>query len=261
MSLAAMQRDFADWLTDRPGTMTAWVGGAAQAGLDVYHNGYRVRLADCLREMFEKTALWLGDEAFMAAARAHIDSTPPDGWTLGVYGDGFDRTLARLYPDDPEVVELAWLDHALARTFEGYDADAVSADRLAGVNWDEASLIFVPTLRTGPAITNAGAIWSALAAQEEPPAASMLPQPRAMLVWRQGFTPCFRTIETVEADILAAAAAGAGFETICASLIDRLGEEAGVARAGALLGQWIGDGLIAEIHQAGSNRIATPFMQ
>jgi hypothetical protein len=261
MSLAAMQRDFAGWLTDRPATMTAWVDGAAHVGLDVYHNAYRVRLADCLHEMFEKTALWLGDEAFMAAARAHIDSSPPHGWTLGVYGDGFDRTLARLYPDDREVEELAWLDHALARTFEGRDADPVSADMLAGVDWDEAGLIFAPTLSIGQATTNAGAIWSALAAQEQPPAAAMLPEPGAMLVWRQSFTPCFRTIETVEADILAQAAAGASFGALCASLIDRLGEEAGVAAAGALLGQWIGEGLITDIRHVGSNRIATPFMQ
>ncbi|MBA4090170.1 MAG: DUF2063 domain-containing protein [Sphingobium sp.] len=261
MSLAAMQRAFAGWLTDRPESMTAWVDGAAQAGLDVYHNGYRVRLADCLREMFEKTALWLGEDAFMAVARAHIDNSPPHGWTLGVYGDGFDRTLARLYPNDPEIVELAWLDHALARAFEGCDADPVSAERLAGVDWDDASLMFVPTLRTGHTITNAGAIWSALAAQEQPPAAAMLSRSSAMLVWRQDFTPCFRTIETVEADMLAEAVAGARFSTLCASLIDRLGEEAGVATAGALLGQWIGDGLIADIHQAGSNCIATPFMQ
>ncbi|MBJ7376072.1 DNA-binding domain-containing protein [Sphingobium sp.] len=260
MSLAAMQRDFAGWLTDRPGSMAAWVDGAAQAGLDVYHNAYHMRLADCLHEMFEKTALWLGDEAFMTAARAHIDGRPPHGWTLGVYGDGFDRTLARLYPDDREVEELTWLDHALTRTFEGRDADPVSAERLAGVDWDEASLIFVPTLSIGPAITNAGAIWSALAAQEQPPAAAMLPEAGAMLVWRQGFTPCFRAIGTVEADMLADAVAGASFSALCASLIDRLGEEAGVRAAGALLGQWIGEGLITDIFHASSIRIAPPFM-
>lgn len=247
MTLAAMQRAFAGWLTDRPVSMAPWVDETAAPGLVIYHNAYRVQLADCLRDMFEKTALWLGDDAFMAAARVHIESTPPHGWTLGVYGDGFDRTLARLYPDDPEVAELAWLDWALSRAFEGADAAPLAPEILATVDWDTAGLNFVPTLRIGVAATNAGAIWSALAAQDDPPMAAPLPQPGTMLVWRQEFTPCFRTIETVEARALAHVLAGASFGALCSLLVETHGEEAGIAKAGALLGQWIGDGMIAAI--------------
>ncbi|RYM07527.1 DNA-binding domain-containing protein [Sphingobium cupriresistens] len=140
MSLAAMQRDFAGWLTDRPGSMAAWVDGAAQAGLDVYHNAYHMRLADCLHEMFEKTALWLGDEAFMTAARAHIDGRPPHGWTLGVYGDGFDRTLARLYPDDREVESWSksWMTAPTGRIAGGADEMLLNtiAERILGLPQD-----------------------------------------------------------------------------------------------------------------------------
>ncbi|MDI1295413.1 MAG: DUF2063 domain-containing protein, partial [bacterium] len=154
----------------------------------------------------------------------------------------------------------AGLDHMLAQTFEGRDADPVSAELLAKADWDNASLIFMPTLKTRPATTNAGAIWSALAAQEHPPVAALLPRSGTMLVWRQGFTPCFRTIDAVEADALAQLARGTGFGALCASVVDRLGEEKGVAQAGAWLGQWISDGLIADMCQAGSNCIATPAM-
>lgn len=244
MSLLEIQRDFAGWLTDQPTAMSAWVEDAASPGLAVYHNTYRVQLTECLHDMFEKTALWLGDEAFVAAARAHIESTPPHGWTLGVYGDGFDRTLARLYPDDPEVAELAWLDWALSRAFEGEDAVPVVPETLEMVDWDRAVLTLVPTLRTGPATTNAGAIWSALASEGDPPMAASLSEPATMLVWRQGFTPCFRTIEMVETEALAHALAGVSFSAMCAKLVETLGEEVGTAEAGTLLGQWIGDGLI-----------------
>ncbi|MDF0542950.1 DNA-binding domain-containing protein [Sphingobium sp. H39-3-25] len=247
MSLIAMQRDFRDWLTDRPGSMMPWVGDAESVGLAIYHNAYRVQLADCLHDMFEKTALWLGDDAFMAAARIHIESTPPNGWTLGIYGDGFDRTLARLYPDDPEIAELAWLDWSLSRAFAGADATPLAPDVLARVDWDKAGLVFVPTLLTGAAATNAGAIWSALAAEGDPPMGELLPEPGTMLVWRQGFTPCFRTIETDEAQALGFVLAGASFSALCAMLVEIHGEEAGVANAGSLLGQWIGEGLITDI--------------
>lgn len=256
MTLAAMQRDFRNWLVDAPVTMESWVDEEARAGLDIYHNAYRVQLVDCLRETFEMTVLWLGDDAFMAAARRHIETTPPHGWTLGVYGDGFDRTLDALYPEDLEVAELARLDWALSRAFEGEDARPVAAEMLVGVDWDNALLTFIPTMQIGQVTTNAGAIWSALSAQQQPPMPELLPASGAMLVWRQDYAPCFRTIDATEVLALALTGTGISFGGLCATFIERFGAEAGVAQAGALLGQWIGDGLITAITQEGLSSCA-----
>ena len=256
MSLSAMQRDFRGWLIDAPVSIAEWVDADARAGLAVYHNAYRVQLVDCLRDTFEKTLLWLGNDEFIDAARAHIESTPPHGWTLGVYGDGFAHTLAELYPNDPEVAELAWLDCALSRAFEGPDAAPVSPERLVAVDWDNAGLLFTPTMQIAVARTNAGAIWSALSAQDDPPMAAILPEPGAMLVWRQDFTPCFRTVQAIETFALEHIVAGATFGALCLALIERCGEEIGVVEAGALLGQWIGDGLITAISLYGQQPTA-----
>ncbi|RZL05151.1 MAG: DUF2063 domain-containing protein, partial [Rubrivivax sp.] len=241
----AMQRDFHAWLVDAPSRMPQRV--AAGAGLAVYHNAYRVQIAECLKETLEKTVLWLGEEQFFAAARAHVEKTPPHGWTLGVYGDGFDRTLAVLYPDDPEVAELAWLDWALSRAFDGPDADTVLPAALGAMDWDKAVIRLVPTVRIADILTNAGAIWSALSAGETPPAAAPLPMPGAMLAWRQDLTPCFRTIEAAERDALEKVMTGATFGEICADLVGQQGEDAGIQQAGALLGQWLHDGLVRDI--------------
>lgn len=243
LSLADVQRDFSDWLVDAPTDFAERIGARAAAGLDIYRNNYRSQLVACLSETFEQLHAWLGDEAFAAAARTHIQLHPPHGWTLGIYGDGFDRTLATLYPDDPEVAELAWLEWALAQAFTGPDVEPIAQDTWAVVDWDTARLICAPTMRIGMAVTNAGAIWSALAAGEEPPAATFLGEAGAMLVWRQDLTPCFRTIEAVERRALEAIQAGCSFGTLCAELVAAAGE-AGVQQAGALLGQWLRDGLI-----------------
>ncbi|MGY4396826.1 hypothetical protein ACVWZA_002011 [Sphingomonas sp. UYAg733] len=240
MSLAMLQRAFGqDLVRD--------LDPGEGPGFRVYHNAYRAQLADCLAETFEQARAWLGDAAFMDAARDHIEHTPPSGWTLGVYGDGFDRTLARLYPDDPEVAELAWLEWALGRAFEGRDAVALAADKLADTDWDRAILNFVPTLCLGHARTNAGAIWSSLSSGDAPPPAIVLPEPGAMLVWRQEFMPCFRSIEMIEHGALAMMSGGATFAAMCGTLVETQGETAGVATAGAMLGQWLADGLINDI--------------
>jgi Putative DNA-binding domain len=245
MSLAALQRDFRRDLL----AAESPARGHASDGFAVYHNAYRAQLADCLGETFPKTLLWLGGTAFADAACDYIEHCPPTSWTLGDYGDGFDATLASLYPDDPEVAELAHLEWMLSRAFEGEDANALPASKIAEIDWDDATLIFVPTLRTCPALTNAGAIWSALASDDPLPASVLLPQPATMLVWRQDFVPCFRVIDTAEHTAIANVRTGVNFADLCEAMVDNLGEEHGLARAGGMLGQWMADGLIHQIQK------------
>jgi hypothetical protein len=246
MSLLALQRDFQRHLVDAPGSIDTWIDAPAR-GLAVYHNAYRAQLVECLAETYAQTHAWLGGEAFLAAMRAHIERTPPSGWTLGAYGGDFAETLAHRYPDDPEVAELAMLEWRLSRAFEAEDAAAMPAAAIVGIDWDEAAIVFVPSLWTIPSITNAVAILSALVAGDPPPPATILPEPAMLLVWRQDFAPCFRTIEMIEHDAIGLAAAGTGFADLCMMLVGSRGEAEGLALAGQMLGQWFADGLIRSV--------------
>lgn len=244
MSLAALQSDFRIWLIDASPEAAARIGPAAGPGLSVYQNNYRAQLMACLAETYERTHAWLGDEAFLAAAAAHIDATPPSAWTLDAYPIDFADSLSAIYPGDPDVAELAALEWALSRAFTTADAIAMTPEALANVDWDRAALHFTPGLAILPATSNAAAIWSALSKGEMPPDAVALPEPTALLVWRQDFTPCFRTIDAVEERAIMLCMGGAAFGALCGSMIDAFGETEGIARAAALLGQWISDGLI-----------------
>ena len=247
VSLLALQRDFCGHLTDAPATRVGWADARMASGLRVYHNAYRVQLSDCLAETYARTHSWLGGEAFVAAARAHIETWPPTGWTLGDYGARFADTLAERYLDDPEVAELARLEWLLSRAFEGADAPALSIEAMVDIDWDHAHLTFVPSLKMVPVRTNVAAICSALAQDILPPAAALLPEPGTLLVWRQDFTPCFRTIETIEHDAITMLSAGASFAALCEMLVAARGESDGIALAGTMLGQWFQDGLISAI--------------
>ena len=247
MSLLELQRDLLTWLVDASGDAMRPLDERAVAGLAVHQNNYRSQLLDCLRDTFKQTQAWLGDEAFESAAVTHCTQKPPHAWTLGAYGEGFDRTLVELYPDDVEVSELAWLEWALSRAFEGPNTSTLSTDELAAIDWDAARLMLAPTLRVGRVISNAGAIWSALSAGETPPAAALLPQPAGMLIWRQEFSPCFRTIEVIEQQALDCIRVDASFSALCASLIAAHGESKGVAHAAGLLSQWLRDGVVVGV--------------
>jgi hypothetical protein len=247
MSLLTLQRDMRAWLVAADADAAGRHGSAAAAGLRVYQNNYRAQLVACLEESFERTRDWIGGDAFHGAVVAHIDRVPPASWTLDAYPRDFPATLAMLYPDDAEVAELAWIECALAEAFVGPDTAALGVAVLAQVDWDKAVLQLAPTVRLRALTTNAPAIWSALSAAEAPPAAQALPEPGAILVWRRDQVSLFRAIDSTERGALRRASAGVAFADLCAELVEAHGERAGIARAGAMLGQWLADGLIVGI--------------
>jgi hypothetical protein len=245
MMLAALQADFGRWLqAECPDAATRLSGGA---GLDVYLNNYRSQLVAALESSFPQLQRWLGETAFLAAAAKHIEASPPSAWTLDAYGEDFPATIAALYPDDPECAELARIEWALAEAFTTPDLAPLSAETLGAVEWETARFAFLPNLAMLPVTTNAAALWQSLVAGTVPPAAQRLPAPGAVLLWRDGFNPSFRTIEQGEATAILQLEAGMPFGALCAALAEEHGEAASAAIVGAWLGAWLRDGLLAAL--------------
>jgi hypothetical protein len=244
VSLLDLQRRARDRIIADRAAPLAGAAATAGPGLAVYRNAYRAQLAACLRDTYEKTWAWLGDEAFEMAAQVHISLHPPASWTLGDYGGDLPEILRALYPDDTEVSELAWLDWTLRRAFDGPDAEPIQAEALAQVDWDSAVLAFVPTLVLGSVATNCAAIWTAIAEGESPPSAAPLAEPAAIRVWRAGLSPQYCSIDGFEFRALSLALSGLAFGELCQRLAEGEDAEAAIPRLGQLLGCWLQDGLI-----------------
>jgi hypothetical protein len=244
MTLLARQRAFRDYLRDAPNDAAAMIAGNADARLAVYHNAFRARLDDCMRDTFPKCWAYLGDNGFARAAEAHRIATPPHSWTLDAYGAGFDATLARLYPDDAEVAELGWLEWALRRAFDGADAEPLANEQLASIDWDESIPLLHPTCMTQMVSTNAAAIWAAIDTDSAPPAAETLSAEAMLLIWRKGLVPQYRTVTGYELAALRAILGGKSFGAMCAELFAGIEAEAAVPIIGAVFGGWVRDGLV-----------------
>ena len=174
MSLLALQSAFRAWLPSRENSSPSLFGDSCAPGLRVYRNNYRSQLINCLEHSFPRVREWLGPEAFLSVCTGHVDSVAPGSWTIDAYALGLLPTLAKHYPSDPDVTELAWLEWALGEAFISRDEAAVSAEDLDSVDWDNAVLHFVNSATVRPAQTNAGQIWAALADRQLPPAAERL---------------------------------------------------------------------------------------
>jgi hypothetical protein len=191
-----------------------------RAGLRVYQNNYRSQLVACLEDSFARTRDWIGGEAFDRAIALAYRPRAAEQLDARRLSRDFPATLALLYPDDPEVA--SW-PGSKARSGEAFVAP-------------------------GRAIaTNAPAIWAALAASETPPPAMPLPESGALIVWRDHHASRFRAIDRNELQALLLIRSGIGFAELCAELVTSLGENDGIACAGACLGRWIGDGMISRI--------------
>lgn len=246
MMLAQLQRDMQAFLASGSLDSAARVSPHG-AGLTVYQNNYRAQLVGCLEQTYPHLKTFMGAEAFHYAAVSHIGRRPPQAWTLDAYGAHFGATLGELFPDNPDLHELAWIEWALGLAFIARDAAPLSAAALAGAEWDSAGLVFSPSLAVAPVRTNAADIWDALQAGEAAPEAAMLEHPAGVVVWRRGFTTCLRVLDADERDAFASASAACGFSLLCASLAERHGQDAGIARAGALLANWLSSEMVVDL--------------
>ena len=246
MNLLSLQRNLRDHIIHGSADIGRMIRGDASPRLAVYHHAYRAQLLDCLRDTFERVWTWLGDAGFETAGQRHIELHPPHAWTLSDYGNGFDRTLKELYPNDPELGELAWLDWSLRRAFDGPDANSLEAVDLSHADWNTVILSLVPTLRIAPISTNCAAIWTALSDGRSPPGVQRLSAPMALRVWRVGLTPRYRSIDALEQRALQMVIEGATFATICATIESATHSKAAEV-AGSFLASWLQDGLITSV--------------
>jgi hypothetical protein len=245
MILMELQRDFRAWLVTASSEAAERLGGdEAVVGLNVYQNNYRTQLVGCLEEAFPQVRMWLGEEVFLSAAITHIDRHPPKAWTLDVYAGEFGDTLSMLFPDNPDVHELAWIEYALAEAFVAPDAEPLRLDAIATIDWDSARLRLAPSFRSHVATTNAESVWSALWEARTPAQSEMLVEAGGLIVWRRGFTSCLRQVDALECEALIHLQQNGSFAALCEMLVERLGDTDGIARAGALLAQWLGGELI-----------------
>ena len=227
--LLQLQRSLASYILDRPATdappVSAWIrtppGVDAGQRLGIYHNAYRARLAEVLAESFEKTFLYMGAELFERDARAFAVSHPPAVRNLAHYGVDFVAYLATLYPDNPELRELAQLDWDLRTAFDAADAPALdtqSASAQEAALWLNRTQPLHPSLKLRAISTNVVQIWQAIDRDQEVPAVVQRDEPGTLLVWRKALLPHFQTLEPDQAAFIRSLAQGRSIEATCAEL-------------------------------------------
>ncbi|WP_028022400.1 HvfC/BufC N-terminal domain-containing protein [Enterovibrio calviensis] len=230
-----------------------WVNQSAQRlpakdRLAIYHNAYRVRLVDVLRDTFGHTVIYLGDDWFNQLANDYVQSHHSRYNNIGFYGDIFPEFLAQQLPDDLEVSELAALDWTLRRAFDGADSSVMTLEDLqniASTESQDGSLKPVPTLSVATHHFNTLDIWHAIDQDTVPPEVAPLPQPVDVLIWRKGHSPHFRSISPIESAAIDYVSAGMNVNDLGAKLSAQFPDSDMSVEFGQMLLRWINDEVLA----------------
>ncbi|UVJ41967.1 DNA-binding domain-containing protein [Pseudomonas sp. LS1212] len=221
---------------------------SAEEGLAIYHNAYRARLLDALRDDYSALHHWLGDDEFEGLASAYLQAHPSRHFSLRWLGarlaDFIDGYLVAA--QSAPLAELAGLEWAFTLAFDAADGEPLTLEAMATLTpaeWPELRVRLLPSVQWLPCSYNSLALWRATKAADELPARTQLEQPQVCLIWRQGLVSRYRSLGPAEAQALhGMSVAGWNFGELCAELAAY--GDAAPLQAATWLKQWISEGTL-----------------
>ena len=253
-SLADLQRAFQDYVLASDEAFTAAVRDTRKADritlLDVYRDGYALRLIEVLTIDFPGVLAMAGPADFDRMARAYIAAHPSRHPSVRWFGRGLADFLATTPPYDksPAAAEMARFEWALGEAFDSTDVAPLGAEAVMAVPpeaWATISFAPLPSLRRLSFAFDVPPSWQRR--EEVEPGTlevAALAAPLAWVIWRPERISNFRSLETDEAAMLDAMIEGQPFPALCEALLPYVEEDQAAARAAGLLRSWVEEGMI-----------------
>jgi hypothetical protein len=255
MTLAELQEGFQAGILSEEAIAPRFVANSKKTNAEtlfaVYHNAYRLRLAEFLSNDYPVLRDYLEDEEFGSLVEAYISAAPSRVRNARWYGarlPEFMGTYVRL-ENDIQAIDLARFERALAHAFDAADGPRLSIHMLAAVSpegWSSISFKFHPSCELLDLAVGTAALYEA--ARDERESTLIEEGEEHILFWRSSdYQSCYRLVAPDERLALLEAAAGKTFAEIC-SLLQLHGHGENVAaRAGEFLTQWFAAGIIASL--------------
>jgi len=254
-SLGDLQRAFQDYLLAASDTFQSAVRDTSKADritlLDVYRDGYALRLIEALTTDYPGVMAMAGPADFDHMARAYIAAHPSRHPSVRWYGRDLADFLAKTppYSRTPAAAEMARFEWALGEAFDSPDVTPITADALMALPqeaWETLAFTALPSLRRLTLAFEAPQAWQR---REEVEPGNLeverAPEPLVWAIWRPDLISNFRSLEADEAAMLDALVEGRPFLELCEAVAPMVGEEQAPARTAGLLRAMVEGGMVA----------------
>ena len=160
-SLADLQRAFQDYVLESSDAFTVQVRDTSKADrvtlLDVYRDGYALRLIEVLTIDFPGVLAMAGREGFESLTRAYIANHPSRHPSVRWFGGQLADFLATTatYDRTPALAEMARFEWALGEAFDSVDAQPVRA------SLPQSLPVKRPEMQSAPALAVGACVYSA----------------------------------------------------------------------------------------------------
>ena len=252
-SLADLQRGFQDYVLASDAVFTSQVRDTSKADrvtlLDVYREGYALRLIEVLTIDFPGLLAMAGAEDFDRLARAYIAAHPSRHPSVRWFGQRLADFVAATppYAGRPALAEMARFEWALGEAFDSVDVEPLRAEAVMAVPpeaWETIAFAPVPSLRRLSFSHDVPPSWQRREEAAGTLEVATLPAPVPWVIWRPERVSNFRSLEPDEAAMLDAMVEGQPFPALCEALLPFVEEDQAAARAAGLLRSWVEEGLI-----------------
>lgn len=254
--LKEIQHEFLAYLLNPGKQMTAYVLSddnlTAAQRLEIYAEGYRLRLLEALQENYPALHTLLGDDEFKQVALTYINTQPSHHFSIRYFGDQLASLLETTppYKDMPVLYEMAAFEWVLRDAFDAPDSKIIATTDLSSIKpeaWPCMKLVPHPALRRLDLSWNAPQLWLNIQNDVGPIPPEENPHPICWIVWREELQTFFRSLQASEAWAIDALFNGASFGELCEGLCEWIDELNAPSHAAGLITRWIEDGLITNL--------------
>ncbi|QJI31885.1 DUF2063 domain-containing protein [Pseudomonas sp. ADAK18] len=218
-------------------------------GLAIYHNAYRARLQDVLRDDFSAVWYWLGDDEFAQLSAAYIRRYPSRHYSLRWFGERFPEFILEhlIAEQSAPLAELARLEWAFTLAFDAPQGEPLMLQDMAQLPpeaWPGLQVQLAPSVQQMLCHFNSVAIWRSSKNEADFPGSEALSEAQVCLIWRHQNVCQYRTLEPAEAwALMGMVTTGWSFSELCAELAVTY-QEGAPLQAVTWLKQWVQDGLL-----------------
>lgn len=222
----------------------------AKDRLDIYRNGYYLRLLEVVDKDFPCLKTICGEELLHEWGREYIQAYPSDHYSVCYFNRNFTQFLRETKREAfyAEVAEFEW---ALTRVLDAADAKPITMQDLAAIpgdSWPYLQFGLHPSIEIHDFHYNVAQICYAIMFEEELPERIYSEKSIPWMIWRFDCNSYFESVNEQQLYMLHAIQQRRNFSEICEGLCQWFTEEEVAQFAVGTLQFWIQKEIIAEAY-------------